>query len=147
MSGEIPFWKDKSLAEMTAGEWESLCDGCGRCCLIKLEDEDTDELAFTRVACELLDIGACRCTDYENRHERIPGCIRLTPRAVEELDWLPETCAYRLVANGEDLAWWHPLVSNNPSTIHEAGISIRDFAISEKRIKNKRYEKYIVRSM
>ena len=147
MPVEIPFWKEKSLVEMTAEEWESLCDGCGRCCLIKLEDEDTEELAFTRVACELLDIGACRCTDYEHRHERIPDCIQLTVRAVDELGWLPETCAYRLVANGEDLAWWHPLVSNDPKTIHEAGISIRDFAISEKRIKNKNFEKYIVRSM
>lgn len=147
MPVEIPFWKEKSLAEMTAEEWESLCDGCGRCCLIKLEDEDTEELAFTRVACELLDIGACRCTDYEHRHERIPDCVQLTVSAVDELDWLPGTCAYRLVANGEDLAWWHPLVSKNPSTIHEAGISIRDFAISEKRIKNKNFEKYIVRSM
>lgn len=145
MSGEIPFWKTKSLAEMTADEWESLCDGCGRCCLIKLEDEDTGDLAYTRVACELLDIGACRCTDYENRHERIPGCVRLTTSAVDELDWLPATCAYRLVANGEGLAWWHPLVSNDPSTIHEAGISVRGFAISEKRVK--RLEKYIVRSM
>lgn len=145
MSGEIPFWKTKSLAEMTADEWESLCDGCGRCCLIKLEDEDTGDLAYTRVACELLDIGACRCTDYDNRHERIPGCVRLTTSAVDELDWLPATCAYRLVANGEGLAWWHPLVSNDPSTIHEAGISVRGFAISEKRVK--RLEKYIVRSM
>jgi hypothetical protein len=145
MSGEIPFWKTKSLAEMTAEEWESLCDGCGRCCLIKLEDEDTGELAYTRVACELLDIGACRCTDYDNRHERVPGCVRLTVSAVDELGWLPDTCAYRLVANGEGLAWWHPLVSNDPSTIHEAGISIRDFAISEKRVK--KIEKYIVRSM
>jgi uncharacterized cysteine cluster protein YcgN (CxxCxxCC family) len=145
MSGEIPFWKTKTLAEMTTEEWESLCDGCGRCCLIKLEDEDTGELAYTRVACELLDIGACRCTDYDNRHERVPGCIRLTTSAVDELDWLPATCAYRLVANGEGLAWWHPLVSNDPTTIHEAGVSVRDFAISEKRVK--RLEKYIVRSM
>jgi uncharacterized cysteine cluster protein YcgN (CxxCxxCC family) len=145
MSGEIPFWKTKTLAEMTPEEWESLCDGCGRCCLIKLEDEDTGELAYTRVACELLYLGACRCTDYDNRHERVPGCIRLTTSAVDELGWLPTTCAYRLVANGEGLAWWHPLVSNDPNTIHEAGVSVRDFAISEKRVK--RLEKYIVRSM
>lgn len=147
MTGEIPFWKRKTLAEMTAGEWESLCDGCGRCCLLKLEDEDTGDVVFTRVACELLDIGACRCMDYAHRQEKIPDCVQLTPRAVDELHWLPETCAYRLVANGEDLAWWHPLVSNDPSTIHEAGISIRDFAISEKRVKDNRYEKYIVHSM
>lgn len=147
MTGEIPFWKRKTLAEMTDEEWESLCDGCGRCCLIKLEDEDTGEVLFTRAACELLDIGACRCKDYENRQEKIPDCVQLTANAVDELGWLPETCAYRLIANGEDLAWWHPLISNDPTTIHEAGISVRDFAISEKRIKNRRFEKYIVRFM
>lgn len=144
MTEEIPFWKRKSLAEMTAEEWESLCDGCGRCCLVKLEDEDTGDVAFTRVVCELLDIGSCRCGDYTHRQEKIPGCVQLTPDNVGELYWLPETCAYRLLANGEDLAWWHPLVSNDPTTIHEAGISVRDFAISEERIKDKLYEKYIV---
>lgn len=147
MTSEIPFWKRKSLAEMTADEWESLCDGCARCCLIKLEDEDTGDVVFTRVVCELLDIGTCRCKDYAQRQEKIPDCVQLTASAVNELHWLPETCAYRLLANGEDLAWWHPLVSNDPSTVHEAGIAIRDFAISEKRVRDNQFEKYIVHFM
>lgn len=118
------FWRVKSLAEMNDTEWESLCDGCGRCCLVKLEDEDTDEIAYTDVACRLFDVGSCRCGDYENRQAKVPDCVRLTPQVVETLSWLPPTCAYRLISEGRDLYWWHPLVSQDPQTVVEAGISV-----------------------
>src|SRR6266404_1933901 len=100
MTMSEPFWKTKTLSEMTSEEWESLCDGCGRCCLVKLEDEDTGDFHFTGVGCRLFDAGRCRCHDYENRSERVPDCVRLDPAAVRALDWLPPTCAYRLVAEG-----------------------------------------------
>lgn len=143
--GEIPFWKRKSLEELTSEEWESLCDGCGRCCLVKLEDEDTGEIVHTRVSCRLLDIGTCTCTNYAERHEYVPDCVRLTPEGARTLKWLPETCAYRLVALGEDLPWWHPLMNDNPDVVHESGVSVRSYAISEKRVKNGKYERYLMR--
>jgi hypothetical protein len=127
----MSFWKTKSLAEMSEEEWESLCDGCGRCCLVKLEDEDTGEIHFTDVACKLFDGGPCRCLDYANRTRNVPDCVQLTPQIIGELSWLPATCAYRLLDEGRDLAWWHPLVSGDPSTVEKAGISMRGRTVSE----------------
>ncbi len=132
MTQPIPFWREKPLGAMTRAEWESLCDGCGRCCLHKLRDDDTDAIAFTNIACRLLDAQACRCKDYANRRKRVPDCVRLTPTRVAAIDWLPPTCAYRLVAEGRDLAWWHPLVSGRAESVHEAGISVRGRTVSER---------------
>ncbi|WP_038361671.1 YcgN family cysteine cluster protein [Bosea sp. 117] len=120
-----PFWKTKTLEQMDPAEWESLCDGCGRCCLVKLQDEDTDAIAYTDIGCKLLDEDGCRCRDYPNRQSIVPDCVRLTPEAVRTLDWLPPSCGYRLVAEGRDLYWWHPLVSGDPDSVHAAGVSVR----------------------
>jgi len=128
---EKPFWERKRLDEMSAAEWEALCDGCARCCLVKLEDAETGEVAHTDVACALLDVSACRCRDYENRHARVPGCVRLDAAAVRKLDWLPESCAYRLVAEGRPLYEWHPLISGDPESVHQAGVSVRGKAVAE----------------
>lgn len=133
MSEATPFWKAKSLEEMTGEEWESLCDGCGRCCLHKLRDEETERLSFTNVACRLLDLKSCRCSHYADRARLVGDCVSLTPETVREIDWLPPSCAYRLLAEGKDLAWWHPLVSGDPKTVHEAGVSVRGRAVSERR--------------
>jgi uncharacterized cysteine cluster protein YcgN (CxxCxxCC family) len=133
MTETEPFWKTKSLAEMSREEWESLCDGCGKCCLHKIEDVDTGEVSYTNVACRQLDLGTCRCSNYAERKRLVPDCLILTPDSVGEMDWLPETCAYRRVAAGKDLAWWHPLISGDPETVHLAGISVRGRVISERR--------------
>ena len=133
MRAPPPFWKTKSLEEMSREEWESLCDGCGRCCLHKLRDDATDALSFTNVSCRLLDTHSCQCSDYKNRHRRVPDCVTLTPALVREIDWLPPSCAYDKLAKGKDLAWWHPLVSGDPNPVHEAGISVQDRVISERR--------------
>ena len=130
---EAPYWRTKTLEEMTREEWEALCDGCARCCLLKLEDADTGEIAYTDIACRLLDLGTCRCTRYRQRLRMVPECVDLTPEQVRKLDWLPSTCAYRLVAEGRDLAWWHPLVSGDPETVHRAGISVRGRVVPERR--------------
>ena len=120
-----PFWHRKSLSEMNRKEWESLCDGCARCCLVKLEDAATARIYYTDVACRLLDKNTCRCTDYGHRKRRVPDCVQLTPRRAAAYGWLPPTCAYRLLAEGSPLYWWHPLVSGDPATVHQAGISVR----------------------
>ncbi len=130
---DAPYWRTKTLEEMTREEWEALCDGCARCCLLKLEDADTGEIAYTDIACRLLDLGTCRCTRYRQRLRLVPECVDLTPEQVRGLDWLPSTCAYRLVAEGRDLAWWHPLVSGDPETVHKAGISVRGRVVPERR--------------
>ncbi|GBQ23846.1 YcgN family cysteine cluster protein [Acidiphilium acidophilum] len=126
-----PFWRTKRLQDMTTAEWESLCDGCGRCCLHKLRDEETDALEYTNVSCRMLDITTCACKDYPNRAREVPDCISLTPDALAEIDWLPPSCAYRLVAEHRDLPAWHPLVTGNPDTTRLAGASAAGRIISE----------------
>lgn len=127
-----PFWVEKSLQEMDQAEWESLCDGCGRCCLLKLQDFDTGEVSYTSVACRLLDLDKCVCTKYEERRRLVPDCVKLNPNNIAELKWMPATCAYRLLYEGKPLEPWHHLVSGSRETVHEAGISIRHRAISER---------------
>jgi uncharacterized protein len=131
-NAEKPFWQVKKLGEMTQAEWESLCDGCARCCLNKLEDVDSGEIAYTSVACRLLDTDSCRCKDYKQRTRFVADCIVLTPERVDELKWLPTTCAYRVLAEGGKLADWHPLVSGDPDSVRKAGISVAGRVISER---------------
>jgi uncharacterized protein len=138
-----PFWKTRSLKEMSREEWESLCDGCGRCCLNKLEDEDTGEFHYTKAACRLLDLKTCQCTDYPNRAKKVPDCVTLTAGNVGSLGWLPSTCAYRLLDEGKDLPWWHPLVSGRKETVKEAGISVAGHVYTEKGIRTDRLWQHI----
>ena len=139
------WWHEKSLAELNPTEWEALCDGCAKCCLHKLEDEDNGEVFYTRVRCRHLDESNCRCSDYANRSVLVPNCISLEPGNVRELDWLPSTCAYRLRARGEPLADWHPLVSGRADSVHRAGISIRGRSLSDEFVHPDGYEEHIVR--
>ena len=133
------------MRDMTRAEWESLCDGCGRCCLNKLTDVGTDRTYYTDVACKLLDGQSCRCTDYKNRAAKVRDCVTLTPRNINRISWLPPTCGYRLVADGKDLYWWHPLVSGDPDTVHQAGVSVRGrVADSEINVPDSKLENYIV---
>jgi uncharacterized cysteine cluster protein YcgN (CxxCxxCC family) len=141
---EDRFWETKPLARMTPDEWESLCDGCGKCCLVKLQDPDTDEIAYTDVSCVLLDGASCRCSDYPNRKARVPDCVLLSVKLVDELQWMPSTCAYRLLKEGKPLYWWHPLVSGDPETVHEAGISVRGRVISETLVEDAELVEHVV---
>ena len=141
---EQPFWQRKSLSEMTTAEWEALCDGCGRCCLIKLEDPDDGEIVHTDVTCHLLDRESCRCTDYANRKAKVPDCVQLSPENIAGLNFMPPSCAYRRLAEGRDLAWWHPLVSGDPMSVHEAGVSVRGKVVSETLVSDDQLEDHIV---
>lgn len=125
------FWKTKTMSELSTSEWESLCDGCGKCCCIRLEDEDTGAIYITDVVCKLFDAGTCQCTDYPNRSKKVPDCVTLTPDNVDQLKWMPQTCAYRLVAEGTDLPDYHHLVSGSREDIHTAGMSVQNAVISE----------------
>ena len=125
------------MAEMTSAEWESLCDGCGKCCLIRMEDADNGQIYNTDVACKLLDSSTCRCKDYGDRHATVPDCVVLRPETVKTLGWIPQTCAYRLVANGEDLPDWHHLISGSRDTIHREGWSVKNLTVSELDVKER----------
>jgi uncharacterized cysteine cluster protein YcgN (CxxCxxCC family) len=138
------FWLEKSLSELTAEEWESLCDGCGKCCLHKLQDEDTEELFFTSIACSKLDLEKCRCSVYETRLEHVPMCLDLSPDNIDEVEWLPNSCAYRLVGEGKALPSWHHLVSGSKRTVHEAQMSVKDRAISEADVDDDDWDVYII---
>ena len=139
------FWKHKPLKSLTSEEWEALCDGCGKCCLNKLEDEDTGEVALTRIACRLLDDQSCKCGQYPIPHQFIPDCIVLKPSNIDEnAYWMPKTCAYRLLWSGQPLFDWHPLISGNPETVHTANISVRGMTLSEFDINEEDWEDHII---
>jgi uncharacterized cysteine cluster protein YcgN (CxxCxxCC family) len=144
MTVQERFWQQKSLHQFTAEEWEALCDGCGKCCLHKLEDEDDGEVYYTDVACKLMDITTCRCNDYGNRLEQVPGCLKLTPDSEDIFPWLPKSCAYRLVKEGKPLPDWHHLVSGKTDSIHKARQSIRRRAISEQVVYPEEMELHII---
>jgi uncharacterized cysteine cluster protein YcgN (CxxCxxCC family) len=138
------FWQHKAIADMSRREWEALCDGCGQCCLYKLEYADTGEIAYTWVACRLLDIYNCRCTKYRRRKASRKECLCLTPENIDSMPWLPRTCAYRLLQEGKELPGCHPLVSGDPESVHTAGMSLRNKAISEDCVDPGELESYII---
>ena len=138
------FWEVKSLDEMSREEWESLCDGCGKCCLNKLEDEETGEVFYTDAACSLLDIETCRCRSYPERTRQVQDCLVLTPESTEKFHWLPKSCAYRRVIEKKPLNSWHHLVSGDPGSIHLAGASVRGWAISENEVSEDQMEERII---
>lgn len=141
---EPEFWKKKTLAEMDRAEWEALCDGCARCCLYKLHDDETGEIFYTNVVCHLLDTYRCRCRNYAQREKLVPTCLVLDPDMVKRLAWMPKTCAYRLLAEGKDLPEWHPLLTGDPNSIHSAGISVRYRVVEEKDADMDELEDYVV---
>lgn len=145
MDGQAPFYKTKRLEQMSEAEWESLCDGCGQCCTVSLIDDDDPGGAVLRtcIGCELLDLETVRCTDYANRHERVPGCVKLTPGNVSALSWMPKTCAYRLIAEGKPLFDWHPLISGRAGSVVEAGVSVKGTLVSERDVDEADYEDYV----
>ncbi|MGD8572159.1 MAG: YcgN family cysteine cluster protein [Gammaproteobacteria bacterium] len=138
------FWEHKSLQQMTREEWESLCDGCARCCLIKLEDENTGDIHYTNVVCDLMDHETCGCTQYEKRAQYVPQCVVLTPDVLDQLHWMPSTCAYRLLYEGKPLPDWHPLITGDPDSVHLAGISVRGRVYRQCDVNEDQLEDHIV---
>ncbi|MEO9862546.1 MAG: YcgN family cysteine cluster protein [Yoonia sp.] len=139
------FWETKKLDQMNKAEWEAVCDGCGKCCLNKLEDEDSGEVALTRVACRLLDNETCLCTQYPIRHQFVPECIVLTPKTLEDnMYWLPRTCGYRLLSEGRGLYDWHPLIAGNSTAIHEAGVTMQGRTVPEFEVDEDDWEDHII---
>ncbi|MFD1383605.1 YcgN family cysteine cluster protein [Rhodanobacter aciditrophus] len=140
-----PFWKTTPMAEMSQSEWESLCDGCGKCCLQKLEDEDTNEIFYTNLSCHQLDIGACRCKVYEQRLEKVAGCLSLKPEDVPEFDWLPDTCSYRLLHLTGDLPNWHPLVVGSDREMQRQGLNVSHYAVNENTVDDEDWQEHIIK--
>lgn len=138
------FWETKTLEQMSQPEWESLCDGCARCCLHKLEDEDSGEVFYTAVVCRYLDQETCVCGDYENRHKNVPNCVELTPERTVEFKWLPTTCAYRRLSEGRGLADWHPLVAGNRDMMKAAGIPVTGKVLDERYVHPDDFETQII---
>lgn len=139
-----PFWKSKTLEQMSDAEWESLCDGCALCCLQKLEDEDTGEVHYTHLVCRYLDSESCRCGDYRNRSKLVPNCVWLTRENIDQFHWLPATCAYRLVAQNKELPDWHPLISGSSDSVHEAGVSVKGKTLSEEYVHPDEWEYHLI---
>tara|TARA_B110000008_G_scaffold70112_1_gene71178 strand:- start:129 stop:569 length:441 start_codon:yes stop_codon:yes gene_type:complete len=139
-----PFWETTSLKDMTRKQWESLCDGCALCCLHKLEDEDTEEVYYTDVHCRYMDTTNCNCTVYLERQEKVPNCVWLTPDQASEFHWLPDSCAYRVLAEGRKLADWHPLISGDPNSVHEAGVSIKGKGVADNQVAEEDWEDHII---
>jgi uncharacterized cysteine cluster protein YcgN (CxxCxxCC family) len=139
------YWETVPLKKMTAPEWEALCDGCGKCCLNKIEYEDTGEVEFTRVACRLLDGTTCRCSSYDNRHQFVPECVRLSPKTIAKVAyWLPKTCAYKLLHEGQPLPDWHPLVTGDPDSTHQAGMSVKGWTVPEHEVDEEDWDQYVI---
>ncbi|MGH1331225.1 MAG: YcgN family cysteine cluster protein [Paracoccaceae bacterium] len=139
------FWEKQTMGQMNSAEWEALCDGCGKCCLNKLEDPDTGEVALTRVACKLLDDQSCRCSQYDIRRQIVPECIVLSPGTIaDHAYWMPQTCAYRLVYEGKPLPHWHPLISGDPDSVHAAGVSVQGMTVPEFELLEDEWEEHII---
>lgn len=139
------FWRRYPLEDLNPAEWEALCDGCAKCCLVKLEEEDTGALVYTNIACRLLDLGTCRCGNYALRRQLVKGCVVLTRENIESvLDWMPATCAYRLRHEGRELPDWHPLVSGDPESVHRAGVSYRGRMLSEYDVPEEDWQEFAI---
>ena len=139
------YWEEKTLEEMDQAEWEGLCDGCARCCVVRLEDEDSGEVFETVMACDFLDLETCQCTDYPNRHKIMPDCVVFTPEKAAAFSWLPSTCAYRRLAEGRELPEWHPLITGDPMSVHEAEISVLGQVVHQRHVPEEEHEEMIIK--